>query len=1633
MGVPKFFRYISERYPCLSEKLKEYQIPEFDNLYLDMNGIIHNCSHPNDADVQFRISEENIFKNIFHYIEILFRMIQPQKVFFMAVDGVAPRAKINQQRGRRFRSAKEAELAEKKAQAKGVVLPNEARFDSNCITPGTLFMAKLTKHLKYFITYKISTDKLWQKCKIILSGSEVPGEGEHKIMDYIRFMKSEPDYNSNTRHCLYGLDADLIMLGLCTHEPHFSLLREEVLFGKKQKKILTPEETNFCLLHLSLMREYLEHEFSSLKDKLTFEFDIEKIIDDWVLMGFLVGNDFIPNLPNLHIAHGALPILYNAYMEVLPTLDGYINEAGTLNLERFEKFMERLSLFDVEQFEEVYADLKYFEAKTGRRPNETERLSLRNEEDFEDFGAVAPKPMSKDLANLIKATEDSLLLGSSDDEEILDDDSDSEIYKLEFAQHKRDYYMKKMDYDNVDEQVLRSQAECYVRAIQWNLHYYYNGCCSWSWYYPHHYAPYISDIKDFKDLKLEFDMGVPFFPFQQLLAVLPAASRELLPKAYQNLLTQTESPIIDYYPLDFKTDLNGKKQEWEAVVLIPFIDEKHLINAMTPYDSQLATEERRRNTHGPMCIFTYTEEDMGEYSVPEYFPTINSHANCKLVNREEILVPEEKLVKGLYPGVKLSVYFSGFPTLQHIEHTASLQKAKVKVFEQPSRGENMILKIKSKAKPDLDKVASEILGKSIFVGWPNLTEALVVGISDDKWKIHCDPQANQNNPIKEAVEGPFVTQRILQQKAIIEHHKVRMGVDIENIDILVHARPIVGRKYIFGSQGKLTLEKEWSDFESSYAYQVTLKDINVHDKSFVQYSSVTEVFKPKSTCFMLGHPHYGAMGEVNDPGVDVKTGRVKVAMRIFTQPNFDDVKQKQRETRLLFMHGSKAAQHLGIGSHLLSKITGTIFVMPGSIEQNLGGVRQNVGLNLKFNKRNEEVPGFTRKENGQWLYSTKALELLKNYIANFPVLFENLGRNAGSEMYFANELFGKETDMLDKAVAWVKEQQESLNIESRACGTESLDSEIVLSIENKIDSCLETIENSYKTVFMQVKPHLLFKPSLNSGHFAPDGKAYHKVFDRIITVRESFTVPLGYKGTIIGVQKGENLMSNTYETVFDKPFVGGIVIHGCSKNRGYRLSARDFINLSYGRRVELGKSGKSDAPPVESWRSNISLTPTRENSSAFVTFNYNQFPPAGFAKHGETKFPFSRTMPPMQAKPNVVGGEFKAQQIPFSNMPPQDVRMMNKKPAQPIQNKPQQQNNSKDPSEFQALWNGMLQKNNLPQEPSLPMPNLPKPPAEGNKNSPQDPSAFLKAMLKISDESTKSSTTPSLPAEPTTTNKPFTFPQPPNAPNTSEAPPLVQRLFDRARENEKKREGKFYSSQLLSYFQQNCKGLPHYTFITNDQKNLVCAQIFLPDRRVFCGDFCPTYPEATENAAKKVYKELQLDKVQNTRILAPPPQQWYNTRFPMNNNVRPPLPPPIHQMNHQPMRNPPPMPFYPPIPCGTARPLNPPQWPKVKEYRKTTPFVPLQAQKQNRNVNKSTNEKFHKESSKEQSEKKSNHNLKENTQKKPKEEKTPHVKVEDKKNVANNSQKTQKSGNQRKSRIAANFSSAALSNGGNKQ
>lgn len=227
-------------------------------------------------------------------------------------------------------------------------------------------MAKLSQQLRYFVNKKISEDTDWQGCEIVLSGHEVPGEGEHKIMEYIRNAKAQPNYNPNVRHCLYGLDADLIMLGLLSHDPHFCLLREEVTFGRASKtKSKELEHQNFYLLHLCIVREYLEMEFQELQEQgaLSFPFNLERVIDDFILMAFFVGNDFLPNLPGLHINEGALARMFRIYKTVLPQCDGYINEDGVINMDRLQRLLGELSKTEKEYFESEVADEKWFASK----------------------------------------------------------------------------------------------------------------------------------------------------------------------------------------------------------------------------------------------------------------------------------------------------------------------------------------------------------------------------------------------------------------------------------------------------------------------------------------------------------------------------------------------------------------------------------------------------------------------------------------------------------------------------------------------------------------------------------------------------------------------------------------------------------------------------------------------------------------------------------------------------------------------------------------------------------------------------------------------------------------------------------------------------------------------------------------------------------------------------------------------------------------------------------------------------------------------------------------------------------------------------------------------------------------------
>ncbi|GFS46963.1 5'-3' exoribonuclease 1 [Trichonephila inaurata madagascariensis] len=1131
-----------------------------------MNGIIHTCSHPNDDDPHFRITEETIFANICYYIEFLFKIIKPKKVFFMAVDGVAPRAKMNQQRGRRFRTAKTAAVLEEEARASGEQLPTEARFDSNCITPGTAFMSRLHDCLKGFVVHKVSTDKLWRNVRVYLSGHETPGEGEHKIMDFIRYEKSQPGYNPNTRHCLYGLDADLIMLGLCSHEPHFSLLREEVKFGSKtkQKRITTPEETTFHLLHISLLRDYLGHEFSPVKTKISFSFDLEKVIDDFVLMSFLVGNDFIPHLPQLHIHHDALPLLFQTYMDVLPTLGGYINEEGFLNLERFELFMVKLAEYDFKKFEEMNDDFQYLEGKSkSKKSTEAcEKISTTDRLADLGFSSLAISQIAE--------------FDTSDEEDNSDEESTLE---LEFNMHKVDYYMNKLDYAIVTPEVLKDQAEGYVRAIQWNLHYYYNGVVSWSWYYPHHYSPYISDVKDFKDMVMKFELGKPFLPFQQLLAVLPKLSKELLPEPYQKLMCDIDSQLIDFYPDDFTTDLNGKQQEWEAVVLIPFINEKILCKSAELADKLLTEEEKKRNSHGPHLLYTYCDKSLGPAPsfLPGHYPPIHDvHARVSEIHQDFFRLPSDILVKGLCKGVVMDKFILGFPSLRTLKHSAFLKNEKVKVFQMVSLKDNMMLKIEEEIEDDINKICEKILGKTVYVGWPHLREAFVSVISNDSTKYSCEKRSRSSKFTEEKMskEGSKIWE--CQTETVQETNYQRWGIFIGDVKILVHVKCLSGSKLVITKEGKVKEEKQFEGMLSNYALQTIVSDVEAFAPDVEREKTVEDIFQPGSTVFVLVPQYYGSIGKVIDCDQLKSKDTVQIDIEITSEPDLLPVIQNQDELKLeQFMPAYIAAQQLGMETHFVSRLTGTFLVQTspkGSSSPN----RVNIGLNLKFNHRNEEVQGFSKKVDNQWLYSEECVKILNAYLGKFADFFERLYNYIGCDVVYIEELYpnGEGIQIIKEMANWLKEQPCS-RADRQSCDIKKLDNGIVNAIEKAV---LNAAKDDVFHIKKGIPPAQLYIPYTCKGVYIPDSRTTFHLFDRVINVCPTSSVPLGLKGTIIGIQTATKESDYIYEIVFDKEFSGGIALPSGSR-KAYRMPPNGIINLSHGER--LHKQSRSPSKNVK--------------------------------------------------------------------------------------------------------------------------------------------------------------------------------------------------------------------------------------------------------------------------------------------------------------------------------------------------------------------------------------------------------------------------------------------------------------------
>lgn len=315
---------------------------EIDNLMIDMNGVFHNSAQkiyqygnykPKPTSfskdrVRYKLSARKIqlkvFEDVCKEIEHLLDVAQPKKRLILCVDGPAPLAKQCQQRQRRFRSAMESD--------------SKCAFDSNCLTPGTQFMDYLSKYIHWYILKKISTDPKWQKLDIIFSNEKAVGEGEFKILQYIRYYG-----NPLETYCINGMDADLIMLSLGTHLPNFYILRED----------LYDFSNEYYCINIGASREKLVEIMKWDSDR--FAFDAKTAIDDFIFLCFMVGNDFLPHIPSIEIIENGIELIIEVYKEVC-TSYGHITNTHSTNI-KFSKdslgiFLATIGSREKDMFEE---------------------------------------------------------------------------------------------------------------------------------------------------------------------------------------------------------------------------------------------------------------------------------------------------------------------------------------------------------------------------------------------------------------------------------------------------------------------------------------------------------------------------------------------------------------------------------------------------------------------------------------------------------------------------------------------------------------------------------------------------------------------------------------------------------------------------------------------------------------------------------------------------------------------------------------------------------------------------------------------------------------------------------------------------------------------------------------------------------------------------------------------------------------------------------------------------------------------------------------------------------------------------------------------------------------------------------
>ncbi|CAF3363356.1 unnamed protein product [Rotaria sp. Silwood1] len=711
MGIPGFFKWLTNKnnypnikrfciedepsydehgvYQPVDETKKNPNNIEFDNLYLDMNEIIYSSARSNNGSETK--NEDEIILSIFNCIDRIFSIVRPRKLLYMAIDGVAPRAKLNNQRTKRFLQAqdtieknKQIERRKREILANGGLLPQDhdqkeqiKPFDENCITPGTPFMSKLSDCLLYYIYNRMNKNPAWQSIIVIFSNANEPGEGEHKIIDFIRRQRTQPDYDNNTHHVLYGTDADLILLGLTLDECHVTIMRKELKpteqcpceicrqYGhdlttckgiSKEKNgqynellsyKLNDVKTKYIFVDLSLLRDELYQSIE--RDKpLSFKWNRKSFLHDWIFICLLVGNDFLPNLPSCEIHEDIIKLLVNIYKENVFKSKCYLTENGILNLTQVKIFLGNFGKMEEKIFKNRHEINQQKEQQQNSNQTTYNRIfsmdkfrhevvckgtplpSFKPQWAQKHFSAFNNKSTSiithldrtQDTNCSITSSSISVLKNQSYSEteqklsnlslitnqQVEDNALDENVRLWEEDWHEQ-YYTKKFGVNQMDlEEFSLQVAQQYGQGLRWIFQYYFHGVPSWDWYYPYHYAPFACDFSKIEILSYYFnENSKPFKPLEQLISIVSSqCPREYLPKEWYSLILNKDSQIIDFYPLNFNTDLNGKRFESQRIALIPFVDEKRLLRVLENHYPLLTFEEEERNRPENARLFIHS-------------------------------------------------------------------------------------------------------------------------------------------------------------------------------------------------------------------------------------------------------------------------------------------------------------------------------------------------------------------------------------------------------------------------------------------------------------------------------------------------------------------------------------------------------------------------------------------------------------------------------------------------------------------------------------------------------------------------------------------------------------------------------------------------------------------------------------------------------------------------------------------------------------------------------------------------------------------------------------------------------------------------------------------------------------------